>query len=42
MCLSPMAIVRPGSETASIWIGGVAFAATVWVMYRWIERMAAV
>ena len=39
---SPMAIVGPGFETASIWIGGVAFAATVWVMYRWIERMAAV
>lgn len=40
MCLSPMAIVGPGFETASIWIGGVAFAATVWWMYRWIERMA--
>ncbi|MGH9409813.1 MAG: OPT/YSL family transporter, partial [Vicinamibacterales bacterium] len=39
---SPMAIVGPGFETASIWIGGVAFAVTVWVMYRWIERTAAV
>jgi len=37
---APIAIVGPGFATASIWIGGVAFAATVWVLYRWIERLA--
>lgn len=38
---SPMALVGPGFETASIWIGGLAFAVTVWAMYRWIEKLAA-
>ena len=38
---SPMAIVGPNFETASIWIGGLAFAVTVGIMYRWIERLAA-
>ena len=38
---SPMALVGPGFETASIWIGGLVFAVTVWAMYRWIEKLAA-
>jgi putative OPT family oligopeptide transporter len=38
---APMAVVGDGFRTASIWIGGIAFAATVLVMYRWIERMGA-
>ncbi len=38
---SPMALVGEGFQTASIWIGGMAFAVTVLLMYRWIERLGA-
>jgi putative OPT family oligopeptide transporter len=37
---APLALVGPGFETAGVFIGGVAFAATAFVLYRWILRMA--
>src|SRR5438552_3551295 len=36
---APLALVGPGFETAAIIIGGAAFAATGFVLYRWILRM---
>jgi putative OPT family oligopeptide transporter len=36
---APLALVSPGFETAGIIIGGVAFAAIAFVLYRWILRM---
>jgi len=36
---TPLALVGDGFATASIWIGGVAFAATTVVLYRWIEAL---
>lgn len=36
---SPLALVGEGFATASIWIGGLAFVATVVVLYRWIENL---
>jgi putative OPT family oligopeptide transporter len=36
---SPIALVGKGFDTPAIWIGGVVFAATVAVLYRWIMRM---
>ncbi|TAM94184.1 MAG: oligopeptide transporter, OPT family, partial [Rhodanobacteraceae bacterium] len=36
---SPIALVGKGFEIPAIWIGGVVFAATVAVLYRWIMRM---
>ncbi len=35
----PIAVVGKSFETASIWIGGIVFVATVVVLYRWIERL---
>jgi putative OPT family oligopeptide transporter len=37
---SPIALVGENFGTASMWIGGVAFAVIVWAMYRWIARLA--
>jgi putative OPT family oligopeptide transporter len=37
---APLALVGPGFETAAKIIGGVAFVATVAVLYRWIWRLA--
>jgi putative OPT family oligopeptide transporter len=37
---SPIALVGEGFGTASMWIGGAAFAVIVWAMYRWIGRLA--
>jgi putative OPT family oligopeptide transporter len=37
---APLALVTPGFETAGIIIGGLAFVATGFVLYRWILRMA--
>ena len=37
---SPLALVGPGFETASIWIGGAAFVAATFVLYRWIGKLA--
>ena len=36
---APIALVGGSFDTASVWIGGVAFALTVWVLYRWISRL---
>ncbi|MEO6799229.1 MAG: oligopeptide transporter, OPT family [Rhodanobacter sp.] len=36
---APIALVGKGFQTPAIWIGGVVFAATVAVLYRWIMRM---
>ena len=36
---APLALVGPGFETAAIIIGGVAFAATAVVLYRWVLRV---
>ena len=38
--VAPLAVVGAGFETAAAWIGGIAFAAIVFVLYRWISRMA--
>ncbi|HEX8757103.1 MAG TPA: oligopeptide transporter, OPT family [Steroidobacteraceae bacterium] len=37
---TPIALVGDHFATASMWIGGVAFAVTVWALYRWIARLA--
>jgi putative OPT family oligopeptide transporter len=37
---APLALVGPKFETAAIFIGGIAFAATAFILYRWILRMA--
>jgi putative OPT family oligopeptide transporter len=37
---APLALVSPGFETAGIIIGGLAFIATGFVLYRWILGMA--
>jgi len=37
---APLALVGPGFETAAIIIGGIAFATTAIVLYRWILRLA--
>ena len=37
---APLALVGPGFEIAGIIIGGVAFTAIAFVLYRWILRMA--
>jgi putative OPT family oligopeptide transporter len=37
---APLALVGPGFETAGKFIGGVAFAAIAFILYRWILRMA--
>jgi putative OPT family oligopeptide transporter len=36
---APLSLVGPGFADAAIWIGGAAFAAVVFVLYRWISRM---
>lgn len=36
---SPIALVGKRFETPAIWIGGIVFAASVAVLYRWIMRM---
>jgi putative OPT family oligopeptide transporter len=34
----PLALVGDNFDTAGIWIGGIAFVAAVFALYRWIER----
>ncbi len=36
----PLALVGPGFETAGKIVGGLAFTAITFVLYRWILRMA--
>ncbi len=37
---APIALTGKGFETASLWIGGAAFAALTYSLYRWTERLA--
>ncbi|MGH8298862.1 MAG: OPT family oligopeptide transporter [Steroidobacteraceae bacterium] len=37
---APIALVDAKFETASLWLGGVAFALIVWWLYRWLARLA--
>ncbi|MGI9086148.1 MAG: OPT family oligopeptide transporter [Chthoniobacterales bacterium] len=39
--VAPLALVGPGFGTLSIIIGGLAFAVTAFVLYRWVLRMGA-
>jgi putative OPT family oligopeptide transporter len=36
----PIGLVGERFDTASLWLGGVAFAIVVWLLYRWIGRLA--
>ncbi len=36
---TPLALVGDSFQNASIWIGGIAFAAVIFAMYRWIWRV---
>jgi len=38
---APLSLVGPNFETATVIIGGIAFAATAFLLYRWILRMGA-
>jgi len=37
---APLSVVGPTYETAGIIIGGIAFAATAFLLYRWVLRIA--
>ncbi|MGH8169526.1 MAG: OPT family oligopeptide transporter [Steroidobacteraceae bacterium] len=37
---APIALVGDHFATASMWIGGGAFAVIIWALYRWIARLA--
>jgi len=37
---APLALVGDDFANAAQWIGGIAFAAIVFVLYRWIARLA--
>jgi putative OPT family oligopeptide transporter len=37
---APIALVGDNFADASVWLGGVAFALIVWLLYRWIARLA--
>jgi putative OPT family oligopeptide transporter len=37
----PIGVVGDSFETASEWLGGIAFVLLVWWVYRWAERLAA-
>jgi len=36
----PIGLVGERFATASMWLGGAAFAAIVWLLYRWVARLA--
>lgn len=36
---APIALVGPHFATAAMWLGGVAFAAVVYVLYRWMPKL---
>jgi putative OPT family oligopeptide transporter len=38
---APIALVGADFATASMWLGGVAFAAVVFALYRWVESLVA-
>ena len=35
---APIALVGTSFETVSVWVGGIAFAAVSYLLYRWIAR----
>ncbi|MGH8397797.1 MAG: OPT family oligopeptide transporter [Gammaproteobacteria bacterium] len=37
---SPLALVGTGFGTAAIWIGGIVFVVVIYLLYRWISRLA--
>ncbi|MGH8320833.1 MAG: OPT family oligopeptide transporter, partial [Gammaproteobacteria bacterium] len=37
---SPLALVGSGFGTAAIWIGGIVFIVVIYLLYRWISRLA--
>jgi len=37
---APIGLTGPGFDTASIWIGGIAFAAITGLLYRWVGALA--
>ena len=37
---APLGLVGPHFETAAVFIGGIAFIAIAFVLYRWILRMS--
>jgi putative OPT family oligopeptide transporter len=37
---APIGLVGAHFETASLWLGGLGFAVVVWLLYRWIGRLA--
>ena len=37
---APIALVGQRFQTAGIWGGGIAFATLIWLLYRWIARLA--
>ena len=36
---APLALVGPQFKTASMWLGGTAFAAVIYLLYRWVPRL---
>ena len=36
---APIALVGPQFKTASMWLGGTAFAAVIYLLYRWLPRL---
>ena len=38
--LFPLELVGPGFATAATWIGGIAFVAAIFLLYRWVEGQA--
>ncbi|WP_394825609.1 OPT family oligopeptide transporter [Pendulispora albinea] len=37
---APLAVVGPGFADAAIWLGGIAFAAIAFALYRWVGKLA--
>jgi uncharacterized oligopeptide transporter (OPT) family protein len=37
---APIALVGQSFGTASLWVGGIAFAAVTYALYRWVGRLA--
>ena len=36
---TPIALVGPQFKTASMWLGGTAFAAAIYLLYRWVPKL---
>jgi putative OPT family oligopeptide transporter len=37
---APLAVVGPGFANAAVWIGGIAFIASMVALYRWVNRLS--